>query len=105
MRRNEQHLTKLEEEKHKAEERDGLAKLELPANYVQSLPESIRYVDPLGGNFTCIGETLKGARCTQKMLTDANKAAAARRLEIMRSKDPGNSFEQAQLLDLANWML
>jgi hypothetical protein len=70
-----------------------------------SLPPEFAGYDPLGPDFTCIGTTQKGNRCRQWMISGSSKQAAANRLKVMRSDDPGNSFELAQLQELADWML
>jgi hypothetical protein len=70
-----------------------------------SLPPEFAEYDPLGPDFTCIGTTQKGNRCGERMISGGSKQAAANRLKVMRSEDPGNSFELAQLQKLADWML
>jgi hypothetical protein len=108
-RHEKQRLAVLEQEKRKAEERERQAALErrsVAFDLVQNtLPMDLRDLDPLGAGFTCIGETRAGGRCGQWMISHSDLRAAADRLKIMRSKDPGDSFELPQLLELANWML
>ena len=109
LRQEAQSLAKLEEEKRKAAERERLATLErqkAASEFTRyNLPRILRDLNPVESSFTCIGQTLAGNRCKQWMFSRSDLADAASRLEIMRSKDPGNSFEEAQLLQLANWLL
>lgn len=108
LRQHTQTLVKVGEEKPKATKLEYVTAPEPQygtSEFARMLPDFLKDLDPLGGDFTCIGQTLQRRRCRQWMLSHADKAAAARRLESMRSKDPGNSYEQEQLLHLANWML
>src|SRR5205085_12377552 len=68
------------------------------------LPQELAEYDPLENNFTCIGTTQRNTRCRWD-ISESDEEAAADRLNIMRSQDPGNSFEQEQLRELADYML
>jgi hypothetical protein len=61
--------------------------------------------DPLGPKFTCIGQTKEHKRCRTTFLSNYDKICAANRLRLMRSSDPGKSFELDALIELAGWML
>lgn len=69
------------------------------------LPDDLKILDPHSAGFTCIGITKKGLRCRQFMISNAAKMSANEQLLKMRSNDPGNTFELAQLQQLASWMM
>jgi hypothetical protein len=61
--------------------------------------------DPVAREFTCIGQTKKHQRCHNDYISKLDKECAANRLRLMRSSNPGNSFELDALTELASWML
>jgi hypothetical protein len=78
---------------------------ESPRSPTNMLPSWVNNLDPRSEDFTCVGTTLKGLRCKQKMISNNFKNNAAARLEVMRSSNPGETFMFAKLLELADWML
>jgi hypothetical protein len=73
--------------------------------YIAPIPKSLTAIHPLEDGFTCIGKTLKGARCRQWMFKKNDREDANKRLRRMQSGDPGDSFEYSELLALAKLML
>jgi hypothetical protein len=61
--------------------------------------------DPVAPGFTCIGQTKERRRCRNSFISHHDTRCAANRLRLMRSSDPGNSFELDALTELAGWML
>lgn len=58
-------------------------------------------------HFTCIGQTKKGTRCRQSMISNYDKSAATARIAKMASPGPGDVvlFDMKALRELADWML
>lgn len=58
-------------------------------------------------HFTCIGQTKKGARCGQSMISNFDKSSASARIAKMESAGSGDSvlFDMKALRELADWML
>lgn len=69
---------------------------------ITPLPSPLLDHDPCA---TCIGITQKGSRCQNSFIAASSKRAATNRIEIMKSANPGNSFEWEPLKELADWML
>lgn len=54
---------------------------------------------------TCVGTTRQGARCRNSFIAGVSTSHAMRRIEIMKSANPGDAFEWEPLKELADWML
>ncbi|KAK2766035.1 hypothetical protein FQN54_007550 [Arachnomyces sp. PD_36] len=66
------------------------------------LPYPLLERDPCA---TCVGETQKGDRCRNSFISGSSRNQATKRIELMKSENPGNSFEWEPLKELADWML